>query len=55
VADAGGEPLHLEQVFELSGTTLAFSERARDAQGATVRGRAVDAPYLFRRQAPPAH
>lgn len=55
VADAGGEPLHLEQRFELAGSTLAFSERTLDERGVAVRGRAVDAPYLFRRQPAPAH
>ncbi|MCC7462989.1 MAG: chromophore lyase CpcT/CpeT [Gammaproteobacteria bacterium] len=50
VADAGGEPLRVEQIYELAGTTLAYSERVLDAAGVTVRGRAADAPYLFRRQ-----
>jgi hypothetical protein len=55
VAGAGGESLHLEQVLEFDGTTLAYSERTLDARGDAVRGRGVAAPYLFRRRQSPAN
>jgi hypothetical protein len=55
VAGPAGEPLQLEQVVELDGTTLASSERTLDAHGAAVGGSGPAALYLFRRSAPAAH
>ncbi len=55
VAGAGGAALNVEQVLELDATTLAYSERALDAHGTSVRGHDPRSPYLFRRQLPPAN
>jgi hypothetical protein len=51
-ADAGQE-LRREQVLQLDAAGLAFSERAIDAAGATVRGRDASSPYMFRQAANP--
>lgn len=48
--DVGGEARLLEQVYEVDGATLAFSERKFDARGGTPRGGAAPAPYRFRRR-----